>query len=732
MNIINVNTIIKWLAEPSPDNLERILWISESGEQCVSIRLFDKKALPVWQNLLEIEESITNNHATKSLLDPFAALASPPTDFLSKHQDSRDRAWDIIKGIINREPDIYDEKERGYLIRDIAIKLHIHKMTVYKYLRRYWQGGKTLNALLPAYNKCGAPGQPRSVSESTRKRGRPTISSRQTSESSGVNISDDMKKIFKFALDNYFNNSKAPNFNKVYKEMISNHFYKEIRIVDGKRVPIMPPKSELPTLGQFTYWASKILNIEKSLIARKGERGFLLNHRAILGNSTQMALGPGSIYQIDATIADVYLVNRMNRDLIIGRPIVYVVIDVFSRMIAGLFVGLEGPSWLGAMMAAANAFSSKVEYCANYGITITQEEWPCQCLPEKIIADRGEFIGSHSDTLVESLNISIDNTPPYRADWKGIVEQYFRCLNLGSIKWLPGAVRKRERGEPDCRLDAQLDIEQFTRILIYNVMKHNAHHWMEWYPCSKEIIAENISPIPVDLWNWGISNRMGRLREASPERIMLALMPRGVARITAQGIVFQGMHYTCERAMRENWFVYARSKGRWSLQASYDPRKIEVIYLHLEQGAIEHCHLLDKDRRFAGSTYEDILDWLYCNKIKKEGHGSREVQSQADFDFKVQDVLAESADMKKQTPKTATSKRSRLSSIENNRREEKSALRSEDAWQLLGEEPPADQPDTATKEPPESAVPSSKTPLSKKVTYLNLLKQQRASKEEDP
>ena len=101
--------------------------------------------------------------------------------------------------------------------------------------------------------------------------------------------------------------------------------------------------------------------------------------------------GPGHRYQIDATIADVYLVSSVDNTRIIGRPVVYCVIDVFSRLICGLYIGLEGPSWLGAMMALDNVIEDKVVFCKNYGIEITNKEWPNSFLPEKILADRGEY-----------------------------------------------------------------------------------------------------------------------------------------------------------------------------------------------------------------------------------------------------------------------------------------------------------------------------------------------------
>ena len=49
----------------------------------------------------------------------------------------------------------------------------------------------------------------------------------------------------------------------------------------------------------------------------------------------------GALYQIDATIADVYLVSRLNRLHVIGRPTIVVIIDVFSRMIVGVCIRFE-------------------------------------------------------------------------------------------------------------------------------------------------------------------------------------------------------------------------------------------------------------------------------------------------------------------------------------------------------------------------------------------------------
>jgi putative transposase len=55
-----------------------------------------------------------------------------------------------------------------------------------------------------------------------------------------------------------------------------------------------------------------------------------LSGREKSGDS-QMAAGPGSVFQADATPGDVYLVSSRNRNSIIGRPIIYFIHDETNK-----------------------------------------------------------------------------------------------------------------------------------------------------------------------------------------------------------------------------------------------------------------------------------------------------------------------------------------------------------------------------------------------------------------
>jgi hypothetical protein len=98
---------------------------------------------------------------------------------------------------------------------------------------------------------------------------------------------------------------------------------------------------------------------------RFSKRRFENLTKLLLTGTLREVRGPGARYYIDATIADVYIVSRYNRNRIIGRPTLYLVVDQFSRLIVGIYVGLEPPCWVGAMLALWNCSIDKVGYCAR-------------------------------------------------------------------------------------------------------------------------------------------------------------------------------------------------------------------------------------------------------------------------------------------------------------------------------------------------------------------------------
>lgn len=326
---------------------------------------------------------------------------------------------------------------------------------------------------------------------------------------------------------------------------------------------------------------------------------------------------------------------------------------------------------------------------------------PVITCPKKILGDRGEIEGYNADNLVNALNIRVANTAPYRSDWKGIVEQNFRLSNNKLIHWLPGAVYpKREKGGSDYRLDACLNLYQFRQLMIRCVLHHNNYHRMDWYRMDEFMITDHVEPYPIELWHWGMQNRVGHLRTMASDIVRLNLLPQEEASVTRYGILFRGLRYTCDLALKEHWFVKARERGRWRIKIAYDPRKLDVIYLPLDDGQqLEPCYLNDSERTFQGRDWQETLDYFAIQKQASALAKSKEQQALAEFHAHVNQIVSSAQEQTKEAS-NGHSKRARLQGITQNRKQEREIERATGAWNLV--EPEAESSPTRPVEQTEA------------------------------
>jgi hypothetical protein len=500
----------------------------------------------------------------------------------------------------------------------------------------------------------------------------------------GVNITKETSQLLRTGIRLFYDKrEKLPlktAYDRTIERFFNNGYYKNRY---GAWVEVLPPTEQLPTYRQFHYWYNKERKPRRSQIARDGETRHNLSGRAKLGDSTQMAAGPGSVFQIDATIGDVYLVSSLDRNRIIGRPVIYFVVDVFSRLVVGLSVALEGPSWIGAMLALENTATDKVAFCAEYDIPIEQSEWPAFHLPEALMADRGEFEGYNADHLVNAFDIRVDNTAPYRGDLKGIVEQHIDLSNEKIIHWTPGRVRKRERGERDYRLDATPTLNEFRKVMTLSVLDHNNQKRLTDYRKDADMIADQVEPYPVDLWNWGINNRSGHLRKFDLETLRLNLLPEAEATVTQHGIQFMNLAYISELASREQWYERAGEKGSWKIRVAHDPRTCNRIYLRLDNGKrIETCHLLPADKTFLDREWYETQEEFELRKQQTQSAQTRGQRSRADFHASTNQIFEAARKEKAGQVDVNMSDRARLRSIRENRKHEREMERGANAWEL--------------------------------------------------
>ena len=535
----------------------------------------------------------------------------------------RDQNWRYIEDIVEQVPSVFDRMTRARLVTS-AMQIHGKaRTTLDDLLRAYFHRGMCKAAITPGFYACGGRGRTKAVAPDSPKRGAPVTAGAPP----GVNVTPEMRRLFCQAIDLSFARERRHDMASAHHFCMRRFFMREEDDANtGRLVHVANPPYDvfgLPTERQFRYWVARDNPMEAVIRKRLTPRVYEMTRRPMVGNPTAQALGPASRFQIDATILDVYIRSRKARRLIVGRPTLYVVIDVFSRLIVGIYVGLERPSWIAAMMAIANAATPKVEFCRSIGIEIEPHEWPAQTVPGAIAGDRGEMIKAKVENMLRQFSVLIANAAPYRGDWKGVVEVRFRLLPAIFKPYIPGYVETdfRQRGARDYRLEAELDLDDVYRVIVRSVLYYNNHHVLHDYVRHPGLTEDNVPSIPLELWNWGIANLSGVPRPPPLDRYRFALMPTSEASMTPQGLLFEGRLYTCPKAVREGWFAKARDK-RFRVSVSHDKRLTDHVYVH-DKGSpsgFDLATLTDRSKNRAGiSCWEAAaMDWadkvLHANK----------------------------------------------------------------------------------------------------------------------
>ena len=565
--------------------------------------LHNPKALPTLIHFELLKKLIDDGHLIR-IKDPYETLLFETPIEGSKAYEMREKSMALLSSIV-ADSRCLDAKVRSRRIREVVERERTHKSVLYRLLRRYWERGQIANALLPDYKNSGGKGKKR-ANAASKGVGRPRL---YTPGRTAV-INEEAESLFRHIIEKYLLKSKKISITRAYSKF------------QDRYLTYFPdtPEQELPSKRQFEYFYKREYDGVERLVAQTRNSDYQKDVRPILNTATENALGPGSRYEIDATIADIYLVADHDRNKIIGRPTIYMVIDVFSRLVTGFYIGMDSPSYVTAMQAVVHAFTDKKQFCKKLGVEISSEEWPSVGLPDCLLADRGELMSHQADALARNFRINLEATPPYRGDAKGVVERYFRTIQAEFKPYAPGVVQGhkiKKHGERDYRLDAKLSLRDFREIILNQVIFHNQSQVLSKYDRAEDM-PEDLPSIPIQLWRWGVQNRVGRLRTVNEKSLRINLLPRKRVSISEHGANIFGMYYTSSEILKAGWLHRsANIKRPKNLQAAYDPGTVDHIYLFPDKtkSLYWECNLAIKSREFKGMTFWEA--WQRQGEVKK-------------------------------------------------------------------------------------------------------------------
>jgi hypothetical protein len=202
------------------------------------------------------------------------------------------------------------------------------------------------------------------------------------------------------------------------------------------------------------------------------------------------------------------------------------------------------------------------------------------------------------------------------------------------------------------------------------------------------MIADDVSPTPLNLWNAGIKE-FGAPRQESREVIRLNLLVPGKATVTQSGIIFKDQRYDCELAKHpsNNWYVRAGANGIWDVDVVYYPHMCQVIYLspnpRIGIHRMERCTRMDGNRLNAsGLSFWEIDS--HFNRLSEKEAESKQAKAQAVADLNAErDEILINAQRRSKEQNNGGSDRSRLRGIKENKKRERDHLRKANLWAEL-------------------------------------------------
>lgn len=196
---------------------------------------------------------------------------------------------------------------------------------------------------------------------------------------------------------------------------------------------------------------------------------------------------PLDVVEIDHSLLDLIVVDeKSGRPL--GRPWLTLLIDVKTRMILGLHISFEAPSFASVQRCLAHAFWPKD--LSGMGL---RHDWPTEGIPRVIRCDNGREFRSRSLAAAEaSLGFTVIYCPGRHPWIKGRVERIFGTIGVAVLDLNEGKTfsNVQKRGEYKSVKHAKTTLSALKESLLRYIVDdyHVSYH-------------EGLKGIPLEVWN---------------------------------------------------------------------------------------------------------------------------------------------------------------------------------------------------------------------------------------
>jgi putative transposase len=293
--------------------------------------------------------------------------------------------------------------------------------------------------------------------------------------------------------------------------------------VEGDELP-------LPSRRMLTRMIARIPSFDKHA-ARKGYVSARNHFRNVKGHIT--AGRPLERCEIDHTRLDlIVLEDDTGREA--GKPNITACIDVHTRMVLGIDISFEDPSYYTVQKCLRHCIVPKVNLDERYPGVVN--EWPSYGLIDNLVCDNGlEFHGTGLEKAGDALTIVIMNAPRKTPQAKGVIERFLGMLNAAIAHQAPGTTFSNiaKKGDYNSQKEARVRFSVVERAIIKWIV--------DVYHQKPHPALDGMSPME----KWMESARTEEIRMPDDSVNLGVVLGRADTRtLTHGGVQFKGLHYT--------------------------------------------------------------------------------------------------------------------------------------------------------------------------------------------
>lgn len=330
-------------------------------------------------NQVEIE----NLHTSEIISTFIDNLSSKKSDLKEKKylDNYSDQEWEEARKRYEIIKDLVFVKRTKADVELVGNKYGYSYVTLYEWIKKYEQT-EDRTSLIP----------------NTAKRGK-----------KGARLESKVEQVISEVLEEIYLNKQRYSFRRVYNKIY----------ISCKHLNLQPPHENTVR--------NRIDNLDQKRVVKK-RYGHKEAQKQFQNYEGKFPEGnyPLEFVQIDHTPLDIMVVDSIHREPL-GRPYLTLAIDVYSRMIAGVYLSLQEPGYFNVSQCLYNIFTKKDNLLRKYWIT---GDWNISGIPRIIGVDNGaDLVSSDMQRVCYEKDITLMKRPVARPQFGAHVERVFGTIN---------------------------------------------------------------------------------------------------------------------------------------------------------------------------------------------------------------------------------------------------------------------------------------------------------------